>query len=783
MRSFILILLLFISNSLIADDFDIDLDKFSLKSPEGQEFWICFMRNHNDPDKVTENTQLHLELFITSEKDANIIIEIKALNFKENVFVPAKTVRNVKISPAAQITSSEIIEEKMGVFVKSDTPVTVYGLNRRRLTTDTFLALPTSVIGNVYRSVCYNISVQLTAQFAIVATEDNTKVTIVPTVETYAGRPANLPFDVILNKGDVYQVTAKNKSNDDLKNDLSGSLVSADKKISFLSGHQCAYVPDNVMACNHLVEQLPPVASWGKHYYIGELKKRSRYNYRVIANEDGTKVFANNQFLTTLNAGQFIEKNVSEEVQITANKPILVAQYSQGFRNGDAIGDPMMLLISPTQQFLKKYRFATPVNGFWEHYVNVVVPTSSISTLKLNGKTVPKSIFKQFGKTRYSIAYLRINYGTHQLEADEPFGMSPYGFGYDKDKYDAYGNLGGQSFLEYIEYKDSIAPEVSINKNELIIRDDRINDQGIDKIEIISKDNISLNIPDFEAGVPQISFKVKAELDNQTGSAIINAFDVAGNSQIYTLCWHIDEFSAEYQFDVNKGEKNCEINNNLELQAFARFSQMSSNFEANNLKNIEQYGNFNSPNSFTGYGGFGISIPIKARWIFTPRIYLNSYNTLFNASDSTTSKLLLDNGTFTDLQESTDLQFDNTNLNLQLNMEYQFNSKLYTFFGLNTGILLSKFVTVNRKINYPTFVTYPETQSKYGRKKEVEIDELSTFNFGVNIGLGLNQKISKEIGAFAELEYLYNFTNLLSNDNSWNTQFLSFNIGIKYSLN
>ena len=782
MRNLIFIILLFISNSLIADDFDIDLDKFNLKSPEGQEFWICFMRNHNDPDKVTENTQLHLELFITSDKDANITIEIKALNFKEKIFVPAKTVRNVKLSPAAQIISSEIIEEKMAVHVKSDAPITVYGLNRRRLTTDTFLALPTSVIGNIYRSVCYNISVQLTAQFAIVATEDNTKVTIVPTVATYAGRPANVPFDVTLNKGDVYQVTAKNISNDDLKNDLSGSLVTADKKISFLSGHQCAYVPDNVMACNHLVEQLPPVASWGKHYYIGELKKRSRYNYRVIANEDETKIFANNEFLTTLNAGQFIEKNVNEEVQITANKPILVAQYSQGFRNGDAIGDPMMLLISPTQQFLKKYRFATPVNGFWEHYVNVVVPTSSISSLKLNGKTVPKSVFKQFGKTRYSIAYLRINYGTHLLEADEPFGMSPYGFGYDKDKYDAYGNLGGQSFLEYIEYKDSLAPEVIVNGNEITFRDDRVNDQGLDKIEIISKNNIDFKIPKFEAGVPQLSFKVKSDIPEKFGSVVFNAFDVAGNSQIYTLCWHIDDYTASYQFDINKDDIDCEKSTNIDLQAFGRISQVSNNFEVNNLKNVEQHGEFNSPNSYTGYFGVGVSIPIKARLIFTPRIYINSYNTLFNASDSTTSKLLLDNGTYTDLQESTDLQFDNTNLNLQMNIEYQFNSKVYSFVGLNTGILFSKAVNVNRKINYHTFVTYPETKSKYGTKTEIDLEELNTFNFGINFGFGLNQKITNEIGVFAELEYLYNFTSLLANDNSWNTQFLSFNIGVKYSL-
>ena len=465
--------------------------------------------------------------------------------------------RNIKLNPQAQITSSEIIEEGMAVHVKSDTPVTVYGLNRRRLTTDTFLGLPTTVIGKMYRAICYNISVQLTSQFAIVATEDNTKVTIVPSVETSSGRAANKPFDIILNQGDVYQITARNKPNDPDKNDLSGSLISADKNISFFSGHQCAYIPDNVMACNHLVEQMPPTPSWGKHYYIGELKKRSKYNYRILANEDSTKIFVNNKYLTTLNAGKYIEQNVSGEIQVTASNPILVTQYSQGFRNGDAIGDPMMLLISPTQQFLKKYRFATPVNGFWEHYVNVVVPTKAISSLKLNGKPVPTNIFRQFGKTRYSIAYLRVNYGTHQLEADEPFGMTPYGFGYDKDKYDAYGNLGGQSFLEFVNYKDTIAPDAIILNKELILRDDRVNDEGLDKFEVLYSENLELDQYNFEAGVPQVSLKPRVIEVQKYGKLRFRVFDVAGNSQDYTLCWHLDLNASGYVYDITDGDISC----------------------------------------------------------------------------------------------------------------------------------------------------------------------------------------------------------------------------------
>ena len=57
-----------------------------VKSPEGKEFWICFMRNHDDPERVTKENMLHLELFITSEETANVTVEIKGLNFKEENF-------------------------------------------------------------------------------------------------------------------------------------------------------------------------------------------------------------------------------------------------------------------------------------------------------------------------------------------------------------------------------------------------------------------------------------------------------------------------------------------------------------------------------------------------------------------------------------------------------------------------------------------------------------------------------------------------------------------------
>jgi len=238
-----------------------------LKNPEGREFWLCFMANHTELVKVNdESGKLRLEVFITSETDTEVTLELSAIGYKETVYVKAGSVKNVKISPLAQIKTSEIIEENYGLHIVSRDPIRLYGLNRRQLTTDTFMGFPKSVLGTEYRIASFEKSIRLMSEFAIVATEDKTLVTITPTVETYGENPADKGFTVQLNKGDVYQVGAGSKAKDELKADLTGSHIKSTKKIAVFGGHQCAYVPSDLVACNHLVEQMPPTSSWGKHY-------------------------------------------------------------------------------------------------------------------------------------------------------------------------------------------------------------------------------------------------------------------------------------------------------------------------------------------------------------------------------------------------------------------------------------------------------------------------------------------------------------------------------------
>lgn len=761
-----------------------------VKNPDGKDFWLCFMRNHTDSPTPDEKTRLNLELFITSDYNSEVTIEIKGLNFKETVSIPKGTVRNIKINPLAQITTSEIIMEGMAVHVSSDNPVNVYGLNRRKLTTDTFLGLPIDVIGTEYLAVGYDIAIQLTSQFAVVATEDSTKVNIYPSVTTAKGVKPNQQIEVVLNKGDVYQVASAPKASSPKKSDLTGTLIKADKKIALFSGHQCAYVPDNVHACNHLVEQLPPIKAWGTHYYIGRQEKRSKYTYRVLASEDNTKIFEDYKLLKVLNKGEFIERLATDDVQLTANHPVLVAQYSQGFRNGDSIGDPMMLLISPTQQFLKKYRFATPVNGFWEHYVNIVAPTASLRSLKLDGKPIPRNIFKPFGTSRYSIAYLKVKYGTHELESDEPFGMSSYGFGYDDDEYDAYGNLGGQSFFDYVPLPDTIPPSAEVrkidNQFKLFVRDDRVDDTGLKSVNFLIASNFNFQEPEMVEGTPQVGINLNVADRGSLGSLVFEAEDVAGNIKTYTVCHKLDPKTGTFRYFLNEGETACELEPSLSVSIFSKNAYMNHSADFSRTGDLSTPGVFTDGSNFNfGFGGM-VSYGILPKLNLSARLYLDRFSGQLTAADTVFSQLR-DGLDLIDVQEATDLEIDSWNLNLGFSADYYFNSRFYAIGGFRLNFALGNSALIQRRILIPNSAIYQNINSRTqpfvteDGETLSNLENLNSVGFGAFGGLGMSERIYEKVSVFAEMKFDYQVTSLI-NDGDWALWQFYINLGLKYPL-
>jgi hypothetical protein len=783
------VLLLSCSIPSLSQEPEIAKDKrIKMKNPVGQEFWLCFQRNFKEQNTNVESNDLDLELFITSDYDAKVKIEIDSLHFILDTLVLAETVVNIKLPSGAQVLGDEIIS-RQAVHVTANEPISIYCLNRRFQTTDTYLGLPNSVLGESYRAMCYIVAEGLTSQVAVVATEDNTVVDFIPSANT-TKHPAKTQFSVTLKKGDVYQICAKYEPFS--RCDLTGTLIKANKKIAVFSGHQCAYIPKDTIACNHLVEQMPPIKSWGKHFYLGLLDSRFRFTFRVLANEDSTKVFVESKLVKTLSAGDYYEGIAKGNLQVTTNKPVLVAQYSHGFRDGDYIGDPMMILISPTQQFLNKYRFATPIKGSWKHYINLVALTDELDNLLLDDKPIISTSFSRLGLSRYSIGCIQIPFGTHVIQGTKPFGLYSYGFGFKSgdrdDSFDSYGAMGGQAFIDYAAADDIQAPVVESQYKgkelKLIIRDDRIDDTGLKEIKLISSYNLETEIPRIDQGVPQISLNVKIIKPEASGRLVFKATDVSLNSAIYTLCYAFNAQEGGLTYSVSEGESEvCKVDPGIQIGAFGK---INGNFH---VADFARTGNVNAQGKFTeafglgGYFGFYVGRQIRPDMILSGRLSFENYAGILSAPDSSTpdgyNKHYWDTTTNTvkDIQFAKDLQLNSIFINLSFAVEYYPTENIYAIGGLSFPISLGD------KIDLKTRIVTPDNKVFANNQREItdpvtSMGSLNSIRFSMFTGLGFSYPIKFKYIPFVETIYTYNVGNLI-NDGSWKLHQLAIHLGFK----
>jgi Ca2+-binding RTX toxin-like protein len=397
---------------------------------EGQEFWLAFPGNFQG---TTEQT-----LFITGPEATSGTVEAPGLSFSQPFTVTPGTVTSVELPDNSDLKVEEGTEEK-GIHVTADREVSVYGLNFQTFTTDAYLGLPVDVLGTSNIVLGIGTGCCRASQLGVAASQDATTVTITPTVDGAGGRTAGVPYDVMLDRGDAYQLRAATE-----QEDLSGTIVNADKPISVYGGHQCANIPNmSFVACDHVVEQMPNTDTWGRSFGTVPLKTRSEGDtFRVVASQDGTEVSVNGSPVATLNRGGVHQQLIDGRSTITANNPILVGQYSNSSSFDGANADPFEMLIPPLEQFLARYTVTTPATGFQNNFINLVVPDSQVGNVAVDGTAVPGSEFAPIGSSGFSGAQVDVSVGAHRLSDTQPFGAFQYGFA----NFDSYGYAGGQSF-------------------------------------------------------------------------------------------------------------------------------------------------------------------------------------------------------------------------------------------------------------------------------------------------------------------------------------------------
>jgi len=335
----------------------------------------------------------------------------------------------ITLDPSVVLSSNELIEAK-GVHVTALSPISVHVVSQSTTSAEGYMALPTAGLGTKYYVMSRASSRFIGSEFALVATQDATTVSITPTAAG-ATQSAGTTFSITLKSGETYQLMNPAYA------DMTGTLVTSDKPIAVFSGHRCTDLPSGTGYCDYLVEQLPDVSLWGKIHHAAPFSGRARHTVRVLAAQDGTTFTTMPAgLLGTLNAGQFADVDLSGTAEIISNNPVLVAQFMRGYADDTAAkGDPSMVIITPAEMGMTDATFgAHGLPGTTTVFMNVVTETATLANLMLDNVAVNAANFTPVGGTSiYSVGTISMTPGAHTLLGATPYSALVYDYGIASD--------------------------------------------------------------------------------------------------------------------------------------------------------------------------------------------------------------------------------------------------------------------------------------------------------------------------------------------------------------
>jgi hypothetical protein len=370
----------------------------------------------------------------------------------------------------------------------------------QQFSNDASTLIPIQALGMDYVVIGYNTanpcgnpmfgieSIPDHSSITILATQDNTTVTVTPThpIAGTAGdtgfpiaqTPKGTPVTFNLSRYTVVNLESDQPVTDNVfacamsgqDGDFTGSKIHSDKPIVvFTSGERgighggadnVQYHPgwddmnDDICCTDHLEEQLFPVTALGKEFAIARSPIRSTHAtwkepdiIRVVATADDTQITTNlpapnNSF--TLGANQQRTFASTTGFALKASNAIQVSSYlvSQQFVLDGWTGDPSQLLHPAAEQHRKSYVFLVP-DTFQTNFITLAKPV--MASVMLDG--VPLSMLEFSGctyapiglvaGTEYEQVTCPITEGHHAVSADKAFGLSVYG----------YYNVGSYAFV------------------------------------------------------------------------------------------------------------------------------------------------------------------------------------------------------------------------------------------------------------------------------------------------------------------------------------------------
>jgi gliding motility-associated-like protein len=364
------------------------------------------------------------------------------------------------------------------LHIESNEDISIYAINLLERSTDATAILPVKSLGNSYYHISYAPIGDYMDGYTLIATESDTEIY------------ENGAYKTTLDRGDVYSQY--------FTTDATGSHISADKPVAYFTTNSCVYIPENVIACDCLYEQLFPETAWGTSYMVPPTI-RGKERVRVLASEDGTKITHVGGTVVygslNLDAGQYLEIEISKSddidgdgksgdgCYIESNKPVALASYLTGLEYNDRVysGDPAMTWIPSLEQSVSELLLAPFVASgsslLVEHHVLIITSTENKSITEMsigNSDYTPLSGGKWTDHiSGYSFYSMPLTIADRSYRFRNPGGLTVlgYGLGYRE----SYYYLGGSAtrklnvafYINDIHYQDLNGKEFCSDKFDI----------------------------------------------------------------------------------------------------------------------------------------------------------------------------------------------------------------------------------------------------------------------------------------------------------------------------
>jgi gliding motility-associated-like protein len=434
-------------------------------SNKGKEFWVGYGHHQFMEPDWSPNNSMEMILYFSAEQTANVRVTINNTAYVRNYVVPAGTVIASQLIPKAGTFDCRLYSDPpsfggtggegvfdRGIHIESDVPIVAYAHIYGSLSSGATMLMPVETWGynyvslnsqQVYAANCFS-------WMYVVAKENNTRIEITPSVPTRNGRMPGVPFQVDLQKGQIYQLVGARIAGSQ-GHELTGTKIVSVANASGVCYPIAVFSGSSrtAITCSggggsgdNNMQQVFPYSAWGKRYLtaptsLGSVASSFHTNIYKIAVKDPTTVVKRNGVpLTGLISNFYYQYQSNTADYIEADKPILVAQFmssSGGCPGNSGDGDPEMMYLSPLEQGIKRVGFYRNTReAINTNYLTLIIPTAGVSSLRIDGGSTFTHTYPHPNLSGYTVVIRRWSPSAQAqciVQSDSAFTAVTYGLG------------------------------------------------------------------------------------------------------------------------------------------------------------------------------------------------------------------------------------------------------------------------------------------------------------------------------------------------------------------